>query len=142
MDTLIAIIRRKVHHQRFDEADKGHLHHKLMFSLELGQTKSVLILYIATALFSICSFIHIYSVTASILLFALLLEQGGNKDQVIICHNFFPERYSGLDWNYFVNFNAYWKSLNLHTAAFVSSNQPHTHGPWNVFCGIYQYDFT
>ena len=73
MDTLIAIIRRKVHHQRFDEADKGHLHHKLMFSLELGQTKSVLILYIATALFSICSFIHIYSVTASILLFALLL---------------------------------------------------------------------
>ena len=40
MDTLIAIIRRKVHHQRFDEADKGHLHHKLMFSLELGQTKS------------------------------------------------------------------------------------------------------
>lgn len=27
----------------------------------------------------------------------LLLEQGGNKDQVIICHNFFPERYSGLD---------------------------------------------
>ena len=73
MDTLIAIIRRKVHHQRFDEADKGHLHHKLMFSLELGQTKSVLILYIATALFSICSFIHIYSVTASLLLFALLL---------------------------------------------------------------------
>ena len=73
MDTLIAIIRRKVHHQRFDEADKGHLHHKLMFSLELGQTKSVLILYIATALFSICSFIHIYSGTASILLFALLL---------------------------------------------------------------------
>ncbi len=41
--------------------------------VELGQTKSVLILYIATALFSICSFIHIYSVTASILLFALLL---------------------------------------------------------------------
>lgn len=73
MDTLIAIIRRKVHHQRFDEADRGHLHHKLMFSLELGQTKSVLILYIATALFSICSFIHIYSVTASLLLFALLL---------------------------------------------------------------------
>ena len=73
MDTLIAIIRRKVHHQRFDEADKGHLHHKLMFSLELGQTKSVLILYIATALFSICSFIHIYSVTASLLLFGLLL---------------------------------------------------------------------
>lgn len=73
MDTLIAIIRRKVHHQRFDEADRGHLHHKLMFSLELGQTKSVLTLYIATALFSICSFIHIYSVTASLILFAILL---------------------------------------------------------------------
>ena len=41
MDTLIAIIRRKVNHKKFSEADRGHLHHKLMFSLELGQTMSL-----------------------------------------------------------------------------------------------------
>ncbi len=66
----------------------------------------------------------------------LLLKQGGNKDQVTICHNFYPERYSGLDWDLFVSLNKYWKSLNLHTACFVSSNAENTHGPWNVFCGL------
>lgn len=58
MDTIIAIVRRKVHHKSFSEADRGHLHHKLMFSLELGQTKSVLILYFVTFLFSLCSYFH------------------------------------------------------------------------------------
>ena len=29
----------------------------------------------------------------------LLINHGGNKDQMIMCHNFFPERYSGLDFN-------------------------------------------
>lgn len=66
----------------------------------------------------------------------LLMESGGNKDQCIICHNFFPERYTGIDWDYFMYMNAYWKSLNMRTAAFVSSNNDNTHGPWNVFCGL------
>ncbi|WP_455678263.1 MraY family glycosyltransferase, partial [Sharpea azabuensis] len=73
MDTLIAIIRRKVHHKRFDEADRGHLHHKLMFSLELGQTKSVLILYAATALFSLCSYLNINHPDYARILFITLL---------------------------------------------------------------------
>ncbi len=74
MDTIIAIIRRKVHHKSFSEADKGHLHHKLMFSLELGQTKSVLILYGTTLLFSLCSYIYLYDkIAATILFFTLML---------------------------------------------------------------------
>ena len=67
MDTIIAIVRRKVHHKSFSEADRGHLHHKLMFSLELGQTKSVLILYFVTFLFSLCSYFHF------VLIFTLFL---------------------------------------------------------------------
>ncbi|MGP1370894.1 MAG: DUF871 domain-containing protein [Eggerthia catenaformis] len=66
----------------------------------------------------------------------LLLKNGANKDQVTICHNFYPERYSGLDWELFKSINKHWKSLNLRTAAFVSSNADNTHGPWNVFCGL------
>lgn len=66
----------------------------------------------------------------------LLINQGGNKDQMIMCHNFFPERYTGLDWNLFQDLNAYWKSLNLKTAAFVSSRNDNTIGPWQVFCGL------
>lgn len=66
----------------------------------------------------------------------LLISNGGNKDQCIVCHNFFPERYTGIDWDYFMDMNAYWKSLNMRTAAFVSSNNENTIGPWNVFCGL------
>ena len=66
----------------------------------------------------------------------LLINQGGNKDQMIMCHNFFPERYTGLDFDLFQEYNRYWKELNLHTAAFVSSNNDNTIGPWQVFCGL------
>lgn len=66
----------------------------------------------------------------------LLINKGGNKDQMTMCHNFFPERYSGLDFDLFMEYNAYWKELNLHTAAFVSSNNENTIGPWQVFCGL------
>lgn len=73
MDTLIAIIRRKVHHKSFSEADRNHLHHKLMFSLELGQTKSVLVLYAITVLFSMCSYIYLFDKLLASLLFIVLM---------------------------------------------------------------------
>ena len=66
----------------------------------------------------------------------LMVEHGANREQMTICHNFYPERYSGLDWDLFNKLNQHWKSYNFTTAAFVSSNAPHTHGPWNVFCGL------
>ncbi|MFV0392787.1 MAG: DUF871 domain-containing protein [Coprobacillaceae bacterium] len=65
-----------------------------------------------------------------------LLQNGGNKEQCIVCHNFYPERFTGLNLNLFKNMNKHWKSLNLRTAAFVSSNAENTHGPWKVFCGL------
>ncbi len=73
MDTLIAIVRRKVHHKSFSEADKNHLHHNLMFKLELGQTKSVLVLYAATAMFSLCSYLYLYDKIAATILFLMLM---------------------------------------------------------------------
>ena len=66
----------------------------------------------------------------------LLIKNGGNKDQITMCHNFFPERYTGLDFDLFKEYNKQWKKLNLHTAAFVSSHNDHTIGPWEVFCGL------
>ena len=61
MDTLIAILRRKIHHKKFSEADRGHLHHNLMFKLKLGQRKSVLVLYLVTFLFSLSSYLYYYN---------------------------------------------------------------------------------
>ena len=66
----------------------------------------------------------------------LLIKNGGNREQIIMCHNFFPERYTGLDFDLFQEYNRYCKELNLHTAAFVSSNNENTIGPWQVFCGL------
>lgn len=73
VDTIIAIVRRKVHHKSFSEADRNHLHHNLMFKLELGQTKSVLTLYVVTILFSLCSYLYLYDKIAATILFIMLM---------------------------------------------------------------------
>ncbi|MCI5773410.1 MAG: MupG family TIM beta-alpha barrel fold protein [Erysipelotrichaceae bacterium] len=65
-----------------------------------------------------------------------LIKHGADVHNMIICHNFYPEKYSGLGWNTFVNFNKKWKSLGMHTAAFVSSNAKDTFGPWPVYEGL------
>lgn len=60
----------------------------------------------------------------------LLINKGGNKDQITMYHNFFPERYTGTDFNLLAEYNSYWEELNLHAAVFVSSNNENTIGPW------------
>ena len=65
-----------------------------------------------------------------------LLRHGADIHNMTICHNFYPERYSGLGWNTFMNFNRKWKSLGMHVAAFVSSNNTDTYGPWPVYKGL------
>ena len=73
MDTLIAIIRRKVHHKKFSEADKAHLHHNLMFKLKLGHRKSVIVLYGITFLFSLISYIYLYDSLLGTIMFIILM---------------------------------------------------------------------
>lgn len=73
MDTLIAIIRRKLHHKKFSDADRSHLHHNLMFKLNLGQTKSVLVLYAVTFMFSLTSYMYYYDATLGIIMFLTLM---------------------------------------------------------------------
>jgi UDP-GlcNAc:undecaprenyl-phosphate/decaprenyl-phosphate GlcNAc-1-phosphate transferase len=51
LDTVFAILRRATRRQGFANADKGHLHHRLM-NLGHGQRRSVLILWLWTALLS------------------------------------------------------------------------------------------
>lgn len=67
---------------------------------------------------------------------ALLLENGACRDQITLCHNFYPQKYTALDWDLFMNLNKKWKALNLPIAAFISSNNAPTHGPWEVFEGL------
>ena len=41
-----------------------------------------------------------------------------------------------MSWEVFAKFNRKWKELGLHTAAFVSSNNTNTYGPWPVYNGL------
>ncbi len=73
MDTLIAIVRRALGHKKIFIADKGHVHHNLMFRLRLGHTKSVLTLYLVTTLFSLTSFIYLYDALFGTVMFIILM---------------------------------------------------------------------
>lgn len=50
-----------------------------------------------------------------------ILSYQSNTHRIIGCHNFYPQRYTGLDFNYFLRCSTKYKKLGLRTAAFVSS---------------------
>lgn len=57
LDTISAIIRRKLSGKSFSDADKNHLHHVLM--RRFGHRNTVLILYLVTALFGVAAYVYI-----------------------------------------------------------------------------------
>ena len=72
-DTLIAIVRRKLKGQKIMSADRGHLHHILMFKLDLGHRKTVIVLYIVTALFSAAAVLTYFDPKLGILVILVLV---------------------------------------------------------------------
>lgn len=56
LDTFFAIVRRKREHRPIDEADKGHIHHRLMRA-GFSQCATVLIMWAWTALLAACGVI-------------------------------------------------------------------------------------
>jgi hypothetical protein len=65
-----------------------------------------------------------------------ILSAGGNPERLWVCHNFYPQRYTGLSWAHFQQCNAHWKRLGLRTAAFIGVNRPDAIGPWPLFEGL------
>lgn len=57
IDTISAILRRKLSGKSFSDADKNHLHHVLM--RRFGHRNTVLLLYAVTALFGVTAYIYI-----------------------------------------------------------------------------------
>lgn len=75
VDTIGAILRRKLSGHKFSEADKKHLHHLLM--QRFGHRNTVIILYIVTALFGFTAYIYLVNKTtgfAVLFLIALIVE--------------------------------------------------------------------
>ncbi len=51
-----------------------------------------------------------------------------NMKRIIGCHNFYPQRFTGLDYDYFIKCSKKYKKMGLRTAAFVNSHSA-SHGP-------------
>ena len=64
-----------------------------------------------------------------------ILSYGPNKDNLIGCHNFYPQEFTGLSYSHFAETSQLFKEHNIRTAAFVSSNVA-TFGPWPVNDGL------
>ena len=58
LDTMFAILRRIVHHQKVTEADKLHLHHQLL-GMKFSHRNTVLIIYAVNILFAIASIFYL-----------------------------------------------------------------------------------
>lgn len=65
-----------------------------------------------------------------------VMDHCPNPDKLITCHNFYPQRYSGISLEHFEKCNKFIKKYNLPIAAFVSSQGPDTYGPWPVNEGL------
>lgn len=59
-----------------------------------------------------------------------------NKNNISMCHNFYPQRYTGTRLSKFMDANKVWQHLDVEVAAFITSNDPQAHGPWPVKDGL------
>lgn len=66
----------------------------------------------------------------------LLAERGADRRNMVTCANFYPEPWTGMSEERFYELSYKYKSEGFQTAAFVSSQQPDTFGPWPVFAGL------
>ena len=65
-----------------------------------------------------------------------LAAAGVDKDRMLFCHNFYPQRYTGFKWQKFLDTNAEVAKAEVRMGAFVSSNAPNTHGVWDAVDGL------
>ncbi|WP_294731149.1 MupG family TIM beta-alpha barrel fold protein [uncultured Faecalibaculum sp.] len=65
-----------------------------------------------------------------------IIEAGGNPDNILTCHNFYPQRYTCPSFEAVDATNDALKKQGISTAMFLSSQVPGTHGPWPVSDGL------
>ena len=65
-----------------------------------------------------------------------IMDYQPNHYNLIGCHNFYPHNYSGLSLEHFNKCTDNFKKYGLRTAAFISSQNQETFGPWPVTDGL------
>lgn len=59
-----------------------------------------------------------------------------NKKKLVASHNFFPQRYTGLGLEYFIENSKKVKENDIQLKAFISSNDENAFGPWDINEGL------
>jgi hypothetical protein len=67
---------------------------------------------------------------------ASLLQLGADPDRIWGCHNYYPQRYTGLGLDFFNDATQLWSDLHLNTAAFISTQRGERVGPWPITEGL------
>ena len=65
-----------------------------------------------------------------------IVDFGCKKERLVVCHNFYPEEYTGLSLEFFNACMYRHKSLGLKTAAFVNATKGGNMGPWPTNDGL------
>lgn len=65
-----------------------------------------------------------------------LLDKGADRSRMVMCHNFYPQRYTGMKWENFQKTNAVIRRMGLRIGAFATSHTPGTHGVWDAKDGM------
>lgn len=67
---------------------------------------------------------------------ASLLQLGADPERIWGCHNYYPQRYTGLGLDFFNDATQLWSDLHLNTAAFISTQSGERVGPWPITEGL------
>lgn len=65
-----------------------------------------------------------------------IMSHHPDKNNLLTCHNFYPQRYTGISYEHFKKCGEAIRKLNLPIAAFVSASGKDTFGPWPVNEGL------
>jgi len=65
----------------------------------------------------------------------LIMDSRPNSKNLIGCHNFYPQEYTGLNLEFFLSCSKRFKKYGLATSAFVTSHTAQI-GPWPVMDGL------
>lgn len=64
------------------------------------------------------------------------IAHGANQENLSVCHNFYPQKYTGADIESTKEINDHWKEKGVRTTIFITSKLPEAHGPWPVHDGL------
>lgn len=65
-----------------------------------------------------------------------LIDKGADPSRILVGHNFYPQRYTGMKWKKFLEVSQQFHATGASVQAFITSHNEPTHGVWDAKCGL------